>query len=82
MTRVKLAGDDVTRVSAAVNLYCRPRLLRRALTGKVARSPARQEKLRQTLAEPADDSDFIALYGQASWALLNAREATLLILCS
>ena len=69
-----LATDDVTRIASAVNLFCRPRVLRRRLARAAPKSAERKLKQAEVLAAPIDDGDFLELYGQESWEVLHARE--------
>ena len=72
-----LSADDVARTAAAVNAFCRPRLLKRRLTRATAKTPEKQMKLLEELAKPIDDTDFAALYGAETHRMLLSREVEL-----
>ena len=75
-----LPADEVSRIGAAVNTFCRPRLLRIRLAQAAPKSAERRLKQQQKLAEAIDDSDFLELYGQATWDLMCAQEEVLVAL--
>ena len=74
LREVGLAADEASRIGAAVNSYCRPRLLKRRLARAEPRSAERQRKQQEKLAEPIDDADFLTLYGKETWDVMRARE--------
>ena len=80
LQEVGISGDDVTRIAAAVGLYCRPRLLKKRLACAAPGKPERQKKQREELAAPIDDRDFVELYGKDSWELLQTQEDALIAL--
>ncbi len=80
LKEVGMAADELARVSAAVNTFCQPRVLRVRLAKATAKSAEREVKQQQKLAEPIDDRDFVELYGQATWDLFKAQQDALVAL--
>jgi site-specific recombinase XerC len=80
LKQVGIPAEELARVAAAVNAFCRPRLLRRKLQAATPASAERRVKQQQKLAEPIDDRDFVELYGAESLERLKAREDALVAL--
>ena len=72
-----LAAEDAVRIAAAVNVFCRPRLLKRRLQRAKAKDAERAEKQSAALTAPIDDSELVALYGDATYQVLLGSEDVL-----
>lgn len=75
-----LSGEDAARITAAVNAFCRPRLLKLRLAQATPKDPERAKKQSAALQLPIDDSDWVGLYGEETHRVLMAREAELVAL--